>query len=155
MILEEYYKRHSELSVPAGYLDNFSIGVTGVGYALLEELFTMPEGMNEELERAISEFYAAKRARENKMKELEDKSEITGVKGLQAKNELAQMLSQDQTETNKMEMTLNAAKRRAMKTSGSELLAQKKKAQEEEEKKKLQEGRAKMQARSAMFEKKE
>ncbi|KAF0982982.1 hypothetical protein FDP41_010960 [Naegleria fowleri] len=154
MILQEYYKRHTELTAPKDHLENFAIGVTGVGYALLEELFTMPEGMNEELEKAISEFYAAKRERENKIKDLESKSHGEGVGALRAKNELAQMQAQDQTETNKMEMTLNAAKRKALKHSGSEALAQKKKQQEEEEKKKLMEGRQKMKEKSALWEQK-
>ncbi|EFC39781.1 predicted protein [Naegleria gruberi] len=155
LILSEYYKRHTELSVPAGYLDNQSIGITGVGYALLEELFEMPAGLSEELENAISEFYAQKRARENRLKDLEEKSDLVGVKGLQAKNELAQMQSQDQTEMNKLEMTLNAAKRKALKNpSGEQLLAQKKKQQEDEEKKKLEEGRLKMKDRASLWEKK-
>lgn len=155
LILTEYYKRHTELSIPTGLLDNQSIGITGVGYALLEELFEMPAGLSEELENAITEFYAQKRARENRLKDLEEKSELVGVKGLQAKNELAQMQAQDTTEMNKLEMTLNAAKRKALKNpSGEQLLAQKKKQQEDEEKKKLEEGRQKMKDRASLWEKK-
>jgi len=156
MILQEYYKRHEEMTPVKEHLENFSIGVTGVGAMLLEELFSMPAGLSEELEQAISNFYAQKRARENKLKELTEKCEIPGVKGLQAKNEIAQMESEDQTETNKMEMTLNAAKRKALKNpSGEQLLAQKKKQQEDEEKKKLEEGRQKMKNKASLWEKKE
>ena len=71
-----------------------------------------------------------------------------------AKNELAQMQAQDQTEVNRMEATLNAAKRRAAKKSGEMALENKKKTKEEEEKKAREESRARLKARAALWEQK-
>jgi hypothetical protein len=42
---------------------------------------TMPGGLSPELEEAIEKFQGEKKARERKMKELEDKAEAGGVKG--------------------------------------------------------------------------
>eukprot|EP01027_Heterolobosea_sp_BB2_P026945 GEZU01042068.1.p1 GENE.GEZU01042068.1~~GEZU01042068.1.p1 ORF type:complete len:274 (+),score=185.28 GEZU01042068.1:26-823(+) len=150
MILQEYYKRTGE--TPKEDLSNGGIGVTGVGHKLLDELFTLPMGLDPELERAIEEFTAAKRARENRMKELAEKAAAGGVKGLAAKNELEQMEKADTTEMNRAEITLEAAKKRASKTSGEAALAEKKKREEEEEKRKREEGRAKLKGIAARWE---
>ncbi|KAL9654632.1 hypothetical protein ABK040_006694 [Willaertia magna] len=152
MILEEYFKRTNEDSKES--LKDFAIGVTGVGNKLLDELFTMPVGMSEELEQAIENFYAEKRQREQKVKELTDAASGEGVKALRAKNELSQMEAQDQTEMNRMEIQLNHAKKKATKNSAEMVLNEKKKKQEEEEKKKLEEGRAKIKNVASLWENK-
>lgn len=152
MILEEYYKRTGE-HCPHD-LSNDGIGVTGVGAQLLDELFTMPEGLDPALAKAIEDFTASKRARESKMKDLEDTAAKGGVKGLTAKNELEQMKAADTTEMNRIEITLNAAKKRASKNSGEQALAEKKKAEEAEKQKKLQDGRNKLKNIAAAFEQK-
>lgn len=151
MVLSEYYKRHGE--TPKENLSNHAIGVTGVGEKLLEELFTLPVGLDPQLEKAIEEFTATKRARENKLKELSEKAKQGGVKGIAAQNEIAQMDSQDQTEMNRMELSLNASKKRSMKNSGEAVLNERKKQEEEEKKRKLEEGRTAMKNRAAMWEK--
>lgn len=51
MILTEYYKRTKEN--PPHTLENNCIGVTGVGNQLLDELFTLPIGLDPELVKAI------------------------------------------------------------------------------------------------------
>jgi hypothetical protein len=69
MILTEYYKRTGETN---NYdLSKNGVGITGVGYQLLDELFTIPTGLDPELERAIEELTAIKKARENKAKDLQ------------------------------------------------------------------------------------
>jgi len=149
MILTEYYKRHK--TQPKEDLSNDAIGVVNVGEKLLEELFTMPAGLSAELEKAIDDFYAAKRAREKKYKELETLANGTSVKAFAAKNEMAQMDSQDGTETNRLELTLNAARRKAEKTGGVDLLAQKEKAAAAEESKKRADSRARLSAIANKF----
>lgn len=142
MILLAYYKRTGENNPHD--LSNEGIGVTGVGDQLLDELFTLPVGLDPALEKAIEEFTAQKKAREKKMEELAKLSQESGVKGLRAKNELAQMQSEDLTEMNKMELTLNAARKKAAKNSGEQALQEKKKREEEEKKAKIAEGRARL-----------
>lgn len=152
MILSEYYKRMEQ--TPTENLENFAIGVTGVGEKLLDELFTLPVGLDPALERAIEEFTATKKARETRLKDLEAKASQGGVKGIAAKNEIAQMASEDVTEMNRMEISLNSAKKRGAKQSGEVALAEKKKVEEEEQKKKLEDGRNAMKNRAALWESK-
>jgi len=149
MILREYYKRHK--IPPTENLENDAIGVTGVGDKLLEELFTMPAGLSKELEKAIDDFYAAKKAREQRYKELESVANGAGVKAFAAKNEIAQMDSADQTEQNRLELTLNAARRKAEKTSGDQLLAEKERKAAEEEAAKRNAGRNRLSAIASKF----
>lgn len=152
MILQAYYKRH-EQNCPHDF-SNGGIGVTGIGGELLEELFTMPMGLDPELEAAIEEFTAKKKAQEAKLNDLHTKAANGGVKGLAAANEIKQMEAADSTEMNRIEITLNAAKRRAATHSGDAALAKKKHQEEEEAKKKQEETKAKLKARAAMFENK-
>jgi hypothetical protein len=152
MILDEYYKRKGE--TPTEDISNFAIGVTGVGDKLMDELFTLPVGLDPELERAIEEFTATKRAREDRLKGLESKAQQGGVKGIAAANEIKQMESEDSTEMNRMEISLNSAKKRGAKQSGAAALEEKKKREEEEEKKKLEEGRQKMKNIASRWESK-
>jgi len=148
--LEAYYKRMGT-ACPHD-LTMGGVGVVGVGRELLDELFTLPLGLDPALAKAIEDFMAQKRARESKIKELEVKAAGGGVKGLAASNEIKQMESQDLTATNKMEITLNAAKRRAGTTSSEVALAEKKAKEESEAKAKADASKAALRARSAKWE---
>jgi len=68
LILEEYYKRTEEKCTFD--LSRGAVGITGVGHQLLDELYTIPTGLDPELERAIEELTAVKKKRENAMKEV-------------------------------------------------------------------------------------
>ena len=150
MILKAYYTR-VERDCPFD-LNNHAVGVVGVGPQLLDELFTMPVGLDPELERAIEEFTAKKRAREGRMKELNEKAALGGVKGLAAVNEIKQLDAADMTDMNRIEITLNAAKRKASTRSGDVALEKKKKQQEDEEKAKAVASRAKLTAMASKWE---
>jgi len=150
MILEAYYKR---VGTPCPYdLTLGGIGVVGVGPQLLDELFTLPMGLDPALAKAIEDFMAQKRAREEKVKELETKAAAGGVKGLAAGNEIKQMESQDLTAMNKMEITLNAAKRRAGTTSADVALAEKKKKEDDEAKAKAEASKSRLKGMAARWE---
>jgi len=149
MVLNEYFKRHE--IAPTVSLENDGIGLKGVGEMLLEELFTMPLGINPEIEEAIAAFMAEKRAKEAKMTDLETKAAVGGVKGLAAKNEIAQILAGDSTEENKTELTLKAAQRRASKYSAADQLAKQKKQETEMIQQKRRTSRANLAQRAAMF----
>lgn len=123
-----------------------------MGDKLLEELYTFPVGLSKELEKAIDDFYAQKKARDAKYKELQTLAAGASVKAFAAKNELAQMDSADKTETNRMELTLQAAKRKAEKTSADQLLHQKEKAAADEDKAKREASRARLSAIASKFQ---
>jgi len=151
VILTAFYKR---IGKPCPHdLSKGGIGVCGVGRLLLDELCTLPMGLDPALEKAIEEFMAKKRARETKVKDLEAKSAKGGVSGLTATNEIKQMESQDLTEMNRMEITLNAAKKRAATQSGDIALQEKKKKQEDEDKAKRDASRNKLKGMAAQWEK--
>jgi len=150
MILTEFYKRHE--TNPVEDLSNDGVGLTGVGDKLLDELFAPKSGLPPELVAAIEEFTAKKREKEAKVKELEAKAAQGGVKGAAASNELAQLQASDKTEMNRLELTLNAAKRKAAKGSADAALDAKKKKEEEERKKAEDEARLKMIERKKQWE---
>ncbi len=79
MILQAYYKRTNEPCKED--LTKGGVGITGVGAKLLDELFTLPVGLDPELEKAIEEFTAQKKAKEQKVRQLESVSASGGVKG--------------------------------------------------------------------------
>lgn len=149
MIIEEYYKRTGENN-PYD-LSSGGVGVTGVGNILLDELFTLPVGLDPALEAAIEEFTATKKAKEAKLKQLSEKAAAGGVRGLAAKNEIEQLEAQDSTDMNRLELTLNAAKKRAAKKSGEEAVRERKKAEEDSAKAKQAESRANLKARAALW----
>jgi len=149
MILKAYYKR-TEKAIEED-LSRDGVGVTGVGDKILEELFTLPMGLDPKLIAAIEEFTAKKRARESKMAKLEKKAAKGGVLGKAAKNEIEQMMSQDLTAMNRIELTLKAAKKKGMKKSGEKALEQKRQAEEKKKADKLAAGRSKMAAMAAMW----
>ena len=150
MILTAYYKRTGE-EVKED-MSHGGKGIKGVGFKLLDELFTLPMGLDPELEKAIEEFTAKKKARETKLRELEQRVAAGGVKGLAAQNEIKQMENEDSTDMNRIEITLNAAKKRSQKSSGDEALAKKKKEEEDAAKKKQEEAKAKLASMKARFE---
>lgn len=123
-----------------------------VGDKLLEELFTCAEGVDPEIMKALEEFTAMKKARSKKIDDLEIKAAAGGVKGLAAKNEIEQLLREDPTEMNRIEITLNAAKRRAAKGSGELALLSKKKEEENELKKQRAESRQRLAERASKFD---
>lgn len=151
MILKEYYARHEQ--EPKEDLSQGGIGVVGVGDKLLDELFSMPHGLSPQLEAALEEFTADKKKRELKLKDLEEKAAKGGVKAMAAKNELIILKGADQTELNRIEITLNAAKRKAAKQSGAEAVAIAKGKEEKAKKEDQAKRRAAMKQRAALFEK--
>ena len=110
------------------------------------------QGLPPELIAAIEELTRTKNEREKRMKTLEAQAAAGGVKGLAAKNEIEQMNAEDLTSMNRLEITLNAAKRRAGRDTGEEALRKKKQEQEAAEKAKRDASRAAMAARAKMFE---
>jgi len=151
LIVTEYYKRTGEKN--EFDMSNDCVGLTGVGDVLLQELFTFPAGMDPAVEEAIEEFMAQKRRKAEMVKDLEAKAALGGVKGLTAKAELNQLAAADSTEENRIEVTLNAAKRKASKTSSAVMLSAKKQKQEEEVARKRRDSRTALAARAALFEK--
>jgi len=150
MVLAEFYKRHE--TDPVEDLTDDGIGIVGVGDKLLEELFEPKSGLPPDLVAAIEEFTAKKKEKERKVKDLEVKAAAGGVKGAAATNELSQLEASDKTTLNRLEITLNAAKRRAAKGSGEAALQAKKKKEEEERKKAEEEARQKMIERKKLWE---
>jgi len=150
MILAEYYKRIEKK--PEEDLSNNCIGLTGVGDKLLDELFTMPFGLSPELERAIEEFTAQKKEKEAKIKKLNEVAKAGGVKGLAAENEIKQIEAADTTASNRIELTLAAAKRKASKNSGDQALAEKRKKEEAEKQKAAEEARSRLAAKKSLWE---
>lgn len=165
-ILESHFSRRGE--VPTVSLENHCVGVTGVGVMLLDELFKSPVGMDEELARAIEEFVAKKRQRDNAIADLSAKAKRGGVKGMTALTELRALQNADMTEMNRVEITLAAAKRRWERNGGTsaeqerqrieeekkrnEKLRENLEREEKEAKQKLANARAKLRARAAFFE---
>jgi hypothetical protein len=150
MILIEFYKRTE--TKPTEDLSEDAVGVVGVGEKILDELFYPKVGLPPELIEAIEAFTAKKKELEAKRKDLEGKAAQGGVKGNAAANELAQLDAADRTAMNKQEVTLDAARRKALKTSSDVALEKKKKAEEAERKKAEEDARAKMAERRKAFE---
>lgn len=104
LILTEFYKRYQ--LAPVEDLAGDGVGVCGVGFKLVDEVLTLPKGLNPQIEAAIEEFMEQKKAREAKVAALTAKAEAGGVKGLAAKQELVILESGDETATNRVELTL-------------------------------------------------
>ncbi|KAL6071241.1 putative TolA family protein [Balamuthia mandrillaris] len=87
----------------------------------VHELLSRPQGTNEELVRA-QEALEAVQTEINKIEtrkaELERLAQGSGVKAMQAKNELSQLLTQDNTALNRALLTAEAAVRKAQKAGG-------------------------------------
>ena len=151
MILRAYFARHN--IAPTVDMSDECVGLTGVGGMLLEELFTFPVGLDPEIEAAIEEFMKSKREKEAKRAALEAKAAAGGVKGLAAKNELFQLDAADSTGENRLEITLNAKKRKAGGVSAEAVLKATKEAEEKALAEKRRNSRASLAARAALFEK--
>jgi len=150
MILIEFYKRTE--TKPVEDLTNDGVGVVGVGEKILDELFYPKVGLPPELIEAIEAFTAKKKELEARRKDLESKAAQGGVKGNAAANELAQLDASDKTAMNRQEVTLDAARRKAMKTSSDVALDKKKKEEEAARKKAEEDARARMAERKKAFE---
>jgi hypothetical protein len=105
MILTEFYKRY-QIDPVEDLTTNDGVGVVGVGHKLVDEVLTLPKGMNPEIEAAIEEFMEQKKLKEKRIAELKANAEAGGVKGMAAKQELVILESGDETETNRVELTL-------------------------------------------------
>ncbi|KAI3636024.1 hypothetical protein MIR68_002474 [Amoeboaphelidium protococcarum] len=149
MVLNEFYKRIKE--DPIEDLSDSAIGVTGVGEKLIDQLFAVAKGVDPEVMKAIEEFTAMKKQRDGKIQDLSDKAALGGVKGKAAANELEQMKTEDLTDMNRIEITLNAAKRRAAKDSGEIALKKKQKEEADEKARKQKESRDRLAQRAALF----
>lgn len=153
MILKDYYKRTGDqINID---LNSNGIGLTGVGNMLLDELFFIPVGLDPKLEQAIEEFFAEKREKEQIIKKLKEQTKLNGVAGLKAVHELKQIQVRDNTETNRLEITLNAAKRRGSGKSAEAELFEKKELERKESERKLLESRNALKKRASVFEKPE
>jgi len=155
MILTEYFKRKETKPTMKLATEMDCVGLTGVGALLLDELFTFPSQLPPELVEALEKFTATLKAKEARLKELRDKSSQGGVKGMAAKNEIIQIEKEDPTEMNRLELTLNAAKKKAAKTPSSEKALQEKlKVQEEEEKQKKRDSQQRLKQKASLWENK-
>jgi len=149
MVLTEYFKRKEQAPTMKLNAEIDCVGLTGVGTLLLDELFTLPTQLPAELVEALEKFTATIRAKEKRLKELREKASTGGVKGMAAQNEIIQIEKEDPTELNRLELTLNAAKKKAAKTPSSEVALQEKLAnekKEEQEKKRASQQRLKEKA---------
>jgi hypothetical protein len=154
MILHEYFKRLEKQPTMKLTTENDVVGLTGVGLQLLDELFTLPTQLPPELVEALEKFTATIRTRENRTKELREKAAQGGVKGMAAQNEMIQMEKEDTTDLNRLELTLNAAKKKAQKTPSSEQALQEKlKKQEEEEKQKKLDSQKRLKEKASLWNK--
>jgi hypothetical protein len=153
LILTAFAKRYG---VPvAEDLSAGGVGVVGVGHKLVDELLTFPSGGNPEIEAAIEEFMQHKEQLEEHARDLEAKAAAGGVKGLAATQELAILSAgKDDTELNRIELTLQAALRKARKAapnSGEAELNTRLAAEAAAAASAAEEKRAAMEQRMAMF----
>jgi len=127
----------------------------------IKELDSPKKGGTAALEAAIAAYravIAAREAREAKMAELEKIAADGGVKGSKAKHELEQMKSECKLAANKAEITAGARKRAAEKNAvdpfeeEQKRLAAEKAKKEAEDKKKAEDARARLKAKSSMWE---
>jgi len=87
----------------------------------VKELLARPQGTNEDLvkaQQALEKVQEEIAKIEKKKAELEEKAKAPGVKGMQGKNELQQLLTADPTELNRAVLTAEAAVRKAQKLGG-------------------------------------
>lgn len=133
----------------------------------VHQLLNPPPGCRESLmralEQAITEYQKIldeKRAREEKMAELESLANTGGVKAMKAKNELEQMKNESVLEQNKREVTTAAIKRKIEREVAKDdvfaeeqkRLEEEKKRKEEEDKRKQEESRQAFKERTKLWE---
>jgi len=88
----------------------------------VKELLARPQGTNEDLIKAQEALRTVNKEIEKieaQKADLQEKSKAPGVKGIQAKNLLDQLLNQDNTELNRDLLLAEAAVRKAQKQGGS------------------------------------
>jgi hypothetical protein len=119
MILTEYYKR-KEME-PDVDLSNDGIGLVGVGPKLLEELFSVPQGLDKNLDDMMREFSVEHAKRKAKKEQLQATVDAGGVKGKAAASQLAQIKAQDTTEWNAVQARIAAAMKKARAKSKAQL----------------------------------
>ena len=124
------------------------------------ELRNPNRGGGEALRQAIEAYRAVLKVREDRearMEELDRQAAAGGVKGMAAKNQLAQMRDEDQLALNKAEITSAANKRKAERNAVDPFEEEQKRmvadkvAREADEKKQRDEARGRLAARAAMF----
>ena len=103
--------------------------------------------------KAIEEFAAAQKTKAGKLAKLAKKAEKGGVLGRAAAQEIRIIESADTTETNRIELTLKAAKRKGAKKSGEVALEEQKAREAKTKATAAAASKAKLKARMAMFEK--
>ena len=127
---------------------------------MFTELKNPSRGGGEALRAAIEAYRGVLKVREErlaKMAALETAAAAGGVKGMAAKNQLAQMQQEDQLQLNKAEITSAANKRKAEKNAvdpyeeEQKRQAEEKAKRDEEEKAKRDEARGRLAAKAAMF----
>ncbi len=152
MILQAYYKRHKK--PVAEDLSRGGAGVVGVGSKLVEELFHIPLNLDPAIVEALEQLTKKKKAREKKISKLTKKVAKGGVAGKAAQAELDQLMSQDGTEINRIEVTLKAARKKNLKTAktASRALAAEKTIVEKAKKAERKKKRDAFAARAAMFQ---
>jgi len=152
MILKEYFNRHKtepEGDVATG-MENDGVGLTGVGEMLVEELFSVPQGIDPELEKMMEEYSIESGKRKKKIEELEAQVGKGGVKGMAAKATLEQLKQQDETAMNAIEARIGAAVKKAVAKSKKALEAKEKGTADEAEAKRAA-GRSKLAEKAAAF----
>ncbi|GBG27078.1 Calcium-binding protein SPEC 1A [Hondaea fermentalgiana] len=148
MILTEYFARHH--MEPDVDMDNDGVGVTGVGERLVQELFSVPQGLDPELEKMMEEFSIEHAKRKAKIADLEEKVAAGGVKGMAAKNTLTQLQQEDQTAMHAIEARIAAAVKKAVAKARKELDAKTAGAVTDGEAARVA-GRGKLAEKAAMF----
>lgn len=122
VILREYFARHEmEPDVELDDSNPRGVGIVGVGERLVNELFSIPQGVDKNLERQIKEFQEDSAKRKAKIEKLQAKVDAGGVKGMAAKNELEQLKQEDSTEKNAIEAEIALGVKRAIAKSRKEL----------------------------------
>jgi len=151
MILNDYYTRTGQ---PPKYdLSTGGKGIGGVGYELLDELFTIPSSLPPELVRALEELTAQKKAREAEMASLAATAKGGGVKGGVAAQKLAAMQVEGLSdEMKKTEAKINSAIRKTGKNSAQQELDKKKQAEDKAAKEKASASKAALKAKAAQWE---
>ena len=110
MILRAHYER-TEKTCPFD-LSGDGVGVVGCGPQLLEELFTFPGGLPADLQRALDEFFATKRAKAAKLKKLA-KEAVGNVAFLRADvtnhKQMKDILNEIMQQAGRLDMLVNNA----------------------------------------------
>lgn len=119
LILEEHFKRKG--TEPDVDMGNQGVGLTGVGDRLVEELFSIPAGLDPELESLMQQFSVEHKKREDDIAELRRLVGEGGVKGMAAKSQLDSKLNEDQSAMHAVEAKIASAIKKAHKKAKDEM----------------------------------